>query len=248
MGGGVESTMTARPGAHGMFDGPAFRRGRVISIPGTCVAPDRPTAEAAADQLAGLLADGSMGTMSVTNAVTTRTAKVRLSAEPVMSWLSPTAFSWTLQFTAPDWRKYDPPVSHVTALAGGGTGLTFPIGAFFDFGTPGSTGAIILTNTGNAPTEPVFKVTAPLAAGFRLTYVETGQIIDYPAAVVADTIIDCAAGTVVMGGADRTGLLDVDQFFSVPAGATATFQFSTLGAETYASPTRATATLYPANS
>lgn len=248
MGGGVESNMTNRAGEHGMYDGPTYRRGRVISITGMCIAPDRASAEAAADLLAGTLGDGSMGTLTVTNAVGSRSAQVRMSGEPQATWTGGLVFAWTLQFTAPDWRRYGAPSSLSTSLAGGGGGLVWPIGSYFDFGAPGSLGQVTLSNTGNAPTEPVFTVTPPLAAGFQITYVQTGQRIVYPAAVVDNTVIDCSAGSVLMGGVDRTGLLSVDQFFSVPKGSNATFQFSTLGAETASTPTSMSATLAPAYS
>jgi hypothetical protein len=246
LGGGVESNMTARAGEHGMYDGPTYRRARVISIPGICIAPDRATAEAAADQLASILADGSMGTLTVTNVVGARSAQVRLSGEPQATWTGGLVFTWTLQFTAPDWRRYGAAVTESTSLPGGGGGLAWPIGSYFDFGAPGSLGQVTLSNTGNAPTEPVFTVTPPLAQGFQITYVQTGQRIVYPAAVVDDTVVDCGAGTVFMGSEERTGLLSEDQFFSVPKASDATFQFSTLGAETSASPTSMTASVAPA--
>lgn len=103
-----------------------------------------------------------------------------------------------------------------------------------------------LTNAGTAPTQTRHTVTGPLAAGFQISHAETGRRLVYPAPVTADVVIDCAEGTVTSGGQDRTGLLTVDEFFTVDAGAVGTFQFSTLGSETSTSPARMTATLSPA--
>jgi hypothetical protein len=64
---------------------------------------------------------------------------------------------------------------------------------------------------------------------------------------VADPVlVDCASGLVTSGGQDRLGLLTVDEFFSVPAGQSATFQFATLGSETSADPALMTARFAPA--
>jgi hypothetical protein len=247
MGGGVETNFTPRPGRHGMHDGPAYRRQRVISISGACVADSAALAEQANDALSSLLADGSMGTFTVQNSRRVLSARVRLSDEPLDEWLGDdTAFRWSLQFTAPDYRKYGELVPVPTALPGGGSGLSWPIGSFFDFGAPPQTGSVVFTNTGTAPTEPTVTITGPLESGFQVVQVETGRRLRYEAPVSGELVLDNAEGTATAGGQDRTGLLTADDFFTVEPGATSTFQWSSLGSETSADPALMTVAVAPA--
>jgi len=248
MGGGVETQFSPRPGRHGSYDGPVYRRERVIAMEGVCVADSRLLAELAADTLAATLADGSMGVFTVSNDVVgVRSVRVRLSAQPECEWLdSGVAFRWQLQFTAPDYRKFGVAESQTTRLAGGGTGLSWPVGSFFNFGQPRTGGRLASTNTGTAPSEPTFTVTGPLGTGFQLTHLETGRRLRYESPVGDEVLIDGLEGAASSGGQDRTGLLTVDEFFTVPSGQTATFVFATLGSETHTDPPTCTASLAPA--
>lgn len=248
-GGAVETNFSARPGRHGLMDAPGYRRGRVIELGGACLAESGALAEAASDALAALLADGSMGTLTVQNSRRLLSAKVRLSDEPLDDWLGDdTAFRWSLQFTAPDNRRYGETVSASTPLPGsGGSGLSWPIGSFFDFGTPPKNGSVTFTNNGTAPTEPELRIVGPLTQGFQAVHVETGRRLRYEGAVGTDElIIDSLEGTATSGGQDRTGLLTADDFFTVDPGATATFQWSSLGPETASDPARMFVSAAPA--
>src|SRR5690242_2599085 len=105
MGGAVDTSFTPRPGQHGAFDGPAYRRERVIIIDGLLRAPSRALAKQAERQLAACLADGSKGTFSVDDPdIGWEQATVRLSAPPQSdgSTAGVGVIRWSLQFTAPD--------------------------------------------------------------------------------------------------------------------------------------------------
>lgn len=137
-----------------------------------------------------------------------------------------------LQFYAPDPRLYGQALTLTTGLRTSGTGLAFPIGSPMDFGTLGSGGSVSFTNTGTAATEPVFTISGALSQGFQITWVETGQHLTYSFPVGSDLVIDCGAGTATTQGQDRTVHLTQRDWFSVPAGATGTFQIAALGGET----------------
>jgi hypothetical protein len=249
MGAGVETNTPPRPSQHGNFAGPTYRRSRVITIAGDVVAQTRAAAVAARDTLAGLLPDGSVGTFAVSDPdLGVRSAQVTLSDTPLSddSSIGVGIFHWSLQFTAPDWRKYGEPQSGDTGLPGGGTGLAYNLAYPLDYGDPGEPGRVSFTNTGNAATEPSFTITPPLSVGFEITRVETGQRLRYEHPVGSELVLDCSAGTVMEAGQRRERYLTVREWPSVGPGETATFQFSTLGAETYLDPAHLSGQMAPA--
>lgn len=130
LGGGVTNSFAERPGAHGEFDGPTYRRARIVNISGVCIADTPLLAEQAAEALASVMADGRLGSITVDSPLRTLSASVRLSDTPQAEWLSDNAFRWALQFTAPDPRKYDLPSILTTGLPSADeAGMRFP--AFF---------------------------------------------------------------------------------------------------------------------
>lgn len=136
-----------------------------------------------------------------------------------------------LQWFAPDARQYGPGVLLPTGLRTGGTGITYPLSYPLSYGVPPTGGRVTFTNGGSAATEPVITVTGPFAYGFEITYVETGQRLRYTAAVGTDLVLDCGEGTATTQGQERAPFLSIREWFSVQAGATATFAIATLGGE-----------------
>lgn len=249
MGAGVETNDQPRPGSHGTIPGPVYRRERVLNLEGDLVANTRALAKQAEEQLAALLADGSTGTFTVDDPdLGTRTAQVHLSGTPLSDGANAGVgvVRWALQFTAPDWRKYGEPQTADTALPGGGTGLSYNLAYPLDYGDPGVSGRLQFTNTGRAPSEPVFTVDPNMVGGFEITRVETGQRLRYEQPVLSQMVVDCAAGTVTESGQRRERFLTVREWPSVGAGETATFQFSTLGPETTTDAAHLSGTFAPA--
>lgn len=248
LGGGVEANFDPRPGAHGTFDAQVWRRARVITISGTCIADTPELAEQAQDALAALLADGQAGTFTVSNSRRSLSATVRLSDTPLDETINDCAFRWSFQFTAPDRRRYGDTVTQPTRLPGGRVGgLDYNLDYPLDYGTVSSTGRVQFTNDGNAPTEPLFKVTPGLASGFEITHVETGRRLRYPQPVTQDVQLDAATGRVTVGGQNRSRYLTVRQWPSIPPKSSATFAFAALGGETFdTSPSQLVVTAAPA--
>lgn len=232
LGGGVDASFDARPSTHGNFDAQVYRRARILTIKGACVADSPALAEDACDTLASLLADGRMGTFSVQNSRRTLSCSVRLSDTPLSEPLSANAFRWSLQFTAPDRRRYGEQFSQSTTLPGGVIdGLDYALDYPLDYGDPGASGRVSFTNTGNASTEPVLTIHAPLAAGFEVAQLETGRRLRYEHPVTQPLIIDNAAGTARVDGQPRERFLTVREWFTVGPKQTSTFQFTSLAGE-----------------
>ena len=137
-----------------------------------------------------------------------------------------------VQFYAPDPRLYGVSSTLRTGLRTVGTGLTYPLTYPLSYGATGAGGSVQFTNTGDTNTEPVFTISGALTAGFQITWVETGQHLTYSFPVGSDLVVDCGAGTATTQGQDRTSYLTSRDWFSVPSGATATFQIAALGGET----------------
>jgi hypothetical protein len=226
--------MVDRPASDGSFDASPLRTARIITLTGQVRGSTRSAVAAAADSLSGLMGP-RVGTFSVLDPdLGTRSVQCRLTGTPQMdaSSLGAGLIRWQWMFKAPDHRKYGPSLLPQTGLRSAGTGVVPPFVFPLSFGSPGSGGSVSFTNTGTANTEPVFTVSGALSAGFQITWVETGQHLTYSFPVGSDLVIDCGAGTATTQGQDRTVYLTQRDWFSVPAGATATFQIAALGGET----------------
>ncbi|WP_372458365.1 phage distal tail protein [Streptomyces sichuanensis] len=114
-----------------------------------------------------------------------------------------------LQFEATDPRRYSLVEQRVEArlprpepgldwhLVPGPEGLGWPL----DFGPPGSTGGMTVTNEGDAPAAPVIEFRGPVDRP-SLTNVVSGDVVEYD--IVLDTsdvlTVDTGAGTVLLNG------------------------------------------------
>jgi hypothetical protein len=230
----LRDRMVDRPASDGSFDAPPLRSSRIITLTGLVRAQTRGAAAVAADRISALMGS-DLGTFAVLDPdLGSREVQCRLTGTPQVdaSAIGVGLVRWQLMFRSPDYRKYGQSVTATTGLRTLGTGLVYPLVYPLSYGTPGTGGSVQFTNTGTAPTEPVFTVSGALSAGFQLTWVETGQHLTYSFPVGSDVVIDCGAGTASTQGQDRTVYLTSRDWFSVPAGATATFQIAALGGET----------------
>lgn len=79
--------------------------------------------------------------------------------------------------------------------APGASGLAWPL----EFGTPGSTGALSVTNAGDAPAHPVIEFRGPVERP-SLTKTGTGETLEYDLPLAAGDVltVDTGAGTVLL--------------------------------------------------
>ncbi|MFF4454984.1 phage distal tail protein [Streptomyces goshikiensis] len=75
--------------------------------------------------------------------------------------------------------------------------LTYPL----RFGAPGSTGAVVAVNDGDAPSNPVITFRGPVSLP-SVTNVRTGEVIEYDIDLAADDelLVDTREGTVTING------------------------------------------------
>lgn len=224
-----------RPARSGAYTAPAYLAPRVFTLTGKGVGASEVGALATARALSSLLADGSPAQFQWADPSGAYGALVQRDGPPKVRLLTPTDFEWSLTFYAPDPRRYGTALTQQAGLRTGGGGLAYPLAYPLDYGTTPTGGRVTFTNNGTASSEPIITVSGPFAAGFEITYAEAGRRLRYEAPVGSDLVIDCGAGTVTTQGQERAMYLTVREWFSVPAGATATFALATLGSETSAS-------------
>lgn len=138
-----------------------------------------------------------------------------------------------VQWYFPDPFWYGPTQTATTGLPSTSGGLVYPLAYPLAYGTT-ATGWASCQNIGSEATSPTFTVTGPHDNGFQVTSVEDGLTLQYNGPLGAnDTVtINTATGSVVLNGvSDRRNLLTFAGVWpSIPAGATRTYAFSTLGA------------------
>lgn len=114
----------------------------------------------------------------------------------------------SIQFEASDPRKYSLVESMETAsLPQPEPGLVFPLVFPLDFGTPGATGNMSCTNSGDAPSHPVIAITGPCSTP-SITNTTTGLVLEYDLSLSeGDTLyVDTNQGTVTLNGTQSNRL------------------------------------------
>jgi hypothetical protein len=134
-----------------------------------------------------------------------------------------------IEFEASDPRKYSLIESaSITQLPQPEPGLSWPLVHPLDFGAPGSTGNLEATNSGDAPTHPVFEIKGPCSQP-SITNLTTGAILEYDINLSAtDTLyIDTGQETVTLNGTTANRLYTAtarsqpEQSFVLPPGPSA---------------------------
>lgn len=249
-GSGVRADDSERaPGNDGSFPTPADRTGRSIAVDGFAVCPTRAAAGAVTLQLRALLAGGSFGTLTVVDAdLPTMSVTARIAAKPTVDWSDPLTVQFGLEFWAPDGLAYGDPIAQTATFPTAGGGLRTPLftdGAVgvgrLDFGAPGSSGRLLLSNPGSADASPQYTVNGPVPPeGFDIVCVDTGERLTFESGISAGSLVvlDSATGRVLLNGdSDRSGYLTTAQWFKIPAGGSLTVAFLSRGATTAATMT-----------
>ncbi|PKV95927.1 tail protein [Amycolatopsis echigonensis] len=241
---GVKTHTSERPFGTGAYRARGFRTGRSDTLTGTCEGLSWATREQARNTLLGLFGTGDQMPLSIYNGLSTRTINVELNdITHVDVWADGLGFDWQLSLFAADPRFLDSAVQTAGATVvststdgldwATGGGLDWSTGGGLNWGTSGSTGLLSMTNSGTAPTWPVFRISGPMTNP-TLTDPTTGNVIAYTGFVdVGQTlVIDCSpfTRTVNLNGIDRSGALSSAAWIQIPAGGTTVLQFSGSGA------------------
>lgn len=230
---GVKDLSVQRPIGPGAFDGPVFDDVRVIGVTVRFSAPSPYALHQALLTVGTVRAALMQGTTIVGHqpdgdyTVTGRTAQGWLVAPH-----GPLGFEYQFSITCRDPYKYGPEVQASTGLPAAGGSLLFPLWSTgrvsMDFGAPGPSGQVTLSNPGTVAAWPLFVVQGPLLGGFTLSDIGSGSLLqfadDTPSG--ATVVLDASTGRAWLNGQDRTGSLTSAQWWPVPAQGASTVQFN----------------------
>lgn len=233
----MRADVADRPNADGAFGSVRnYRSARSLRFSGVLAGESLAVQQQIEDQFAAIQADGLPFTISVENDLGTRSVTATLQGEaevvPDSDHLGATV---TARFVCYDPVKYGPVQVNGTGLPTSGGGLVYPLhspsGALF-YGSLGNLGRVTLTNLGTADTWPVFTVSGQLDSGFFLQELASGSVLRYDRVVPAGSTvtIDSRTGEVLIDAiSDGSTYLTRDEFWPVPAGSSADWQFNAIG-------------------
>lgn len=223
-----------RPRSHGAFDSrQSLRSSRAISFKARFIGDDQAAFENALDALSAVGADTAVRMAVTTPAgATARLVKV-VRAKPEDHRGRRTGVV-NVDLIANDPRRYkleeaSPWLSTPPMSAGGG--LQWPLVWPLTWPAGGSSGRIILTNTGKAPSAPMFR----LYGGFDtalITCTETGARVGLDRFVPAGSVVEIdtqAHVATIDGQSDVSTWLRYREWELVPPGESRTFQFDVTG-------------------
>lgn len=227
---GLRASLTSRQADHGAWWSPVYLDPRPITLTGLITAPDRPTRDAAIEQLIAAVA--LTDTVLTVGESIPKQAAVRRSGQLLIAPLSECSATYSALVTAADPRRYDVNLqSQSTGLPSTSGGLTFPITFPITFSAVTSSGFITATNSGSFETRPVFTVTGPVTAPQIFTRYADGHVdaLLYsssapPLGVGEQLVIDTDAHTVMSGGASRRRWM-TGPWPTIPPGQTVQIQF-----------------------
>lgn len=202
-GAGVEGDNPKRTLGHGLFITPSTRTGRPLTLRGVLVYQSAAERDLAQRLLSGVLWDGELGDLTVTDAAgLTLSARVKLDGALKAAELGPRAVRFEAPLLAPDPFLVSEERVQTLRPAGTGEGLEWPLftGGALRFGAGADGSRTVINNAGGATSWPRFAVRGTFPAGFRIT--AGASVIEYPSPVYAQTpvLIDTAAGSITLDG------------------------------------------------
>jgi hypothetical protein len=220
-GASVKRTAAVRPNVWGDFSQPGLRNARLIQLVGTAVATTPFELHQMRDRFTSVLAHGGYEMMSLQNKSGTRYADVALEGTPAWIQQTDTAASWKLDLYAPDPRIYGEiktlQINEYTTSTQGG--LKHPLKFPLNFYTPIESQSQEVVNHGNVDSWPIFNVQGDFPQGFIITdNLNSRVVFNGTVTQFAPVIIDMRAGTAIQSGVDKSSLMSVRQWFSIPAG------------------------------
>ncbi|OPC83001.1 hypothetical protein B4N89_20525 [Embleya scabrispora] len=223
---GLDSGTTPRPVEHGAWPGRLYAQPRTITVEGVIVREPLGANVAAIRAGTPVAQDEQPLVVRLDGQTLYAEARCTRRALPITPTHRVGRVYAALQWEASDPRLYDPTeVAAGTGLPSAPVGLTYNLTYPLSYGSGGASGAVAVTNGGNADSHPIV-VFAGECDTPSVTVVSTGMVLEFDIALtVADTlVVDCRAGTATLNGVasrlmTRTSRSALLRQFTVPPGA-----------------------------
>jgi hypothetical protein len=229
----IDVKLNKRPNAHGTYlPDRLFAKEARVPMSGKYFGANYLAAATFRDRLAAMFNDGTPVSVTVTDDLGPSSRIGFLVAfEP--AWKPDGHFEFDVEFAFPDPRRYGVLASPSVGLPSASSGLVFPLystaGGTRDYGTPGSSGRVSFTNTGNTTTYPTLLVGAggDFAGGFTITEVETGRTLVYSAPTLGGVVrLDSRTQRATIAGGDVTTNLTRREWPAIPARTSRQYQIN----------------------
>jgi len=232
---------TPRPQSHGLFDSQVFSDERHVLTSGRCFSLAARDALLVELQASFNFSAPDELPLTITHAGRTLTAGARLLRfKPTPLTWGIGYFGWAAEWVCSDPLRYGAPVPVSTGFPVLAGGLEFDLytdgttdTGFLEFGASSATGRIVVANPGNEDVWPQFEIAGPIPVqGLEVVRVGTGERLRFEGGVSTGSVLVLGAATglvVIDGYADRSGLLTIRDWSSVPPQGSAEFEFVPLG-------------------
>ncbi len=228
---GIDSGNVSRPARHGSWPGIAYAQERTITWSSQVSTEpiDFGTAVRALRQATALSSDD----VDAPLVIRTKGGEERLAYGRIRNRAIPNEkdagigrVKATIAWVCADPRLYSVD-EHDTEIPqpSGGSGLTYPLIYPLDWGAGGESGSRLILNDGDTPSSPRIEITGPCTTP-AVTLVASGRTIELDLTIGSGetVVIDTAAGTIEIDGADRLYALTArsvpPELFELPSGTT----------------------------
>lgn len=217
---------TERPQQHGAFRvGRVFRTSRAISFRAAFLGSSREQVVDAVDSVSSIGAEGPVlvSVTEIDGSVTWRVVTVETSA--FTDHHGNPSGEISVDLIADDPRRYADGEWQQTGPAVAATGLVWPAVWPLVWPDTGSSGRIVLLNSGKAPSSPQFRLAGPFTSAL-ITCVETGDRIGFGRPVPDGSVVEISGRHAVIDGqSDVSRWLQFREWDDVPAQTARTYQF-----------------------
>ncbi|MFE4203961.1 MULTISPECIES: phage distal tail protein [Streptomyces] len=209
----LDSGDVARSDAHGSLPGLLLAQARTVGLVGLIIRAPRDRIGAVVGALNGGTVPRAdeiplVAWLDDRGPLLVHARAVRRSVPVGPGFRLGTIVGGAVEWVASDPRRYAVGEQTVTArLPAAEPGLTWPKTWPLNFGAPGSSGALVAMNAGDAPAHPVIEFRGPVTTPV-LVNADTGDVLEYDIPLAAGDVltVDTRAGTVLLnGGASRLG-------------------------------------------
>lgn len=213
-------TVTQRSQDHGGWGGGSWLKPRTLVAAGTLEAPDQSTARDAVDQLCGAVSLDAT-TLVVSEDGVSRQCSVRRDDDVLVTWVTDTVASWSVQLIAQDPRRYSTDlITASTGLPSSSGGLAWPVTWPAAWPAVVTSGVLGVDLIGNISTRPRFIIAGPCSDP-QVALVGSDSVLAWDLDLVAGQYLDVDVDrrtSLLNGQVSRSGAMTSRDWFDLQPG------------------------------